>query len=77
MQNKLFINARERSFSLLPLKSKQHLLFVGVRTGEDFRFLPSDVHIKGIDLSQDMLNKNTWKTYYTSTSECRAITISC
>ncbi|MCI0768532.1 class I SAM-dependent methyltransferase [Bacillus sp. TL12] len=57
MSNKLFIKARERAFSLLPLKSKQDILFVGVGTGEDFRFIPSDVHITGIDLSQDMLNK--------------------
>lgn len=57
MSNKLFIKARERAFSLLPLKSKQDILFVGVGTGEDFRFIPSDVNITGIDLSQDMLNK--------------------
>lgn len=57
MRNKLFIKGRERAFSLLPLKSKQHILFVGVGTGEDLRFIPSDVHITGIDLSQDMLNK--------------------
>ncbi|HDR3890113.1 TPA: methyltransferase domain-containing protein [Bacillus cereus] len=62
MSNKLFIKARERAFSLLSLKSKQHILFVGVGTGEDFRFIPSDVHITGIDLSQDMLNKAKTKT---------------
>ncbi|WP_255292961.1 class I SAM-dependent methyltransferase [Bacillus toyonensis] len=57
MRNKLFIKARERAFSLLPLKSKQDILFVGVGTGEDFRFIPPYVNITGIDLSQDMLNK--------------------
>lgn len=50
MSNKLFIKARERAFSLLPLKSKQDILFVGVGTGEDLRFIPSDVNITGIDL---------------------------
>ncbi|MDF2946561.1 MAG: hypothetical protein K0S51_1240 [Bacillales bacterium] len=52
---KIFRTARKKAISLLPLKSNDEILLVGVGTGEDLQFLPENVLITGIDLSNDML----------------------
>lgn len=55
MQNRFFIKARDRAFSLVPFTKNQQVLLVGVGTGQDIPLLPNNTLITGIDLSDHML----------------------
>ncbi len=55
MQNRFFIKARKRAFSLVPFTKHQKILLVGVGTGQDIPLLPNNTLITGIDLSDHML----------------------
>lgn len=66
MDNRVFFKARERAFQLLPMEPNQKVLLVGIGTGEDLRFLPADVQIVGIDLSEEMLSRARKKAPYPS-----------
>jgi phosphatidylethanolamine/phosphatidyl-N-methylethanolamine N-methyltransferase len=55
MGNSLFRKARQQAFSEIEVKQGDSMLLVGVGTGEDFPFLPTEAVITGIDLSEDML----------------------
>lgn len=57
MGNKLFRNARMKTFSMLEMQAGQKMLLVGVGTGEDLPYIDTDIEITGIDLSECMLEK--------------------
>ena len=62
MGNGLFRKARKQAFSEISVNHGESILLVGVGTGEDFPFLPDDVKVTGIDLSEDMLKIAAGKT---------------
>ncbi len=55
--NHLFMHGRKRALELLNLQRGEKVLLVGIGTGADLPFLPSDADATGIDLSPDMLAK--------------------
>ncbi len=57
MGNSLFASGRRKAFSQVQIRPQEQVLLVGVGTGEDLRFLPHDVNITGIDLSEAMLKQ--------------------
>jgi ubiquinone/menaquinone biosynthesis C-methylase UbiE len=48
---------RKRAIDLFRFRHGERLLIVGVGTGADLQFLPSDIEIEGIDDSPEMLKK--------------------
>lgn len=53
-----FLKARKKLFASLDIKSKSKVLFVGVGTGADLRFIKGkDVSVTAIDLSPEMLDQ--------------------
>ncbi|MFI8708516.1 class I SAM-dependent methyltransferase [Bacillus sp. NPDC077411] len=64
MQNRFFIQARKRAFSLVSFTENQQVLLVGVGTGQDIPLLPTNTLITGIDLSEHMLIKAKRKYPY-------------
>jgi len=50
-----FVKGRTRAWQLANLSSGEEVLLVGVGTGIDFKYLPEDVSVTGIDLSSSML----------------------
>jgi phosphatidylethanolamine/phosphatidyl-N-methylethanolamine N-methyltransferase len=58
-----FLEARKRVFSNVHFKPKETILFNGVGTGADLKYLPSfPVEVYAIDLSKEMLAKSK-RTY--------------
>lgn len=53
--NRIFNDARRKGLDLLKLQPGERVLIVGVGTGQDFPFLPHDIHVVGIDISEAML----------------------
>lgn len=51
----IFNNQRKLEIDLLRLKPEDKVLFIGVGTGEDFKFLPKGVQVTGIDITDEML----------------------
>lgn len=47
---------REVEMSMLSLKSGDSILFIGIGTGEDLRFIPEEVNVTGIDITEGMLD---------------------
>lgn len=47
---------RELEISMLNLKAGDKVLFIGIGTGEDLRFIPEGVSVTGIDITEEMLN---------------------
>ncbi|UZQ48895.1 class I SAM-dependent methyltransferase [Clostridium kluyveri] len=47
---------RETEISMLNLKSGDKILFIGIGTGEDLRFIPEGVSVTGIDITEEMLD---------------------
>jgi len=50
---------RQRALNLLDLKPGDNLLIPGVGMGHDLPYIPSSVHVEGIDLSDVMLSAAT------------------
>jgi phosphatidylethanolamine/phosphatidyl-N-methylethanolamine N-methyltransferase len=48
---------RKRAIDLFQFRHGERLLIVGIGTGADLQFLPSDIEIEGIDDSPEMLKK--------------------
>lgn len=55
MSRSIFRSARHRALSLLDIEPGDHVLLVGVGTGEDLAFVPPATSLVGIDLSEEML----------------------
>lgn len=55
---------REVEISMLKLKRGDKVLFVGIGTGEDLKFIPEGVIVKGIDITEEMLNVARNKANY-------------
>lgn len=51
----IFNNQRKLEIDLLTLNAEDKVLFIGVGTGEDFKFLPKGVRVTGIDITEEML----------------------
>lgn len=51
-----FNNQRKLEIELLKLTSKHKILFIGVGTGEDLKFVPKDAHVTAIDITEEMLD---------------------
>lgn len=51
----IFNNQRKLEIDLLSLNQEDKVLFIGVGTGEDFKFLPKGVQVTGIDITEEML----------------------
>lgn len=52
-----FINKqREAEISMLGLIPGDKVLFIGIGTGEDLRFVPQGVSVIGVDITEEMLN---------------------
>jgi ubiquinone/menaquinone biosynthesis C-methylase UbiE len=52
-----FINKqREAEISMLGLKPGDKVLFIGIGTGEDLRFVAQGVSVTGIDITEEMLD---------------------
>ncbi len=47
---------REVEISMLELKNEDKILFVGIGTGEDLRFIPKEVDVTGVDITNEMLD---------------------
>lgn len=47
---------REVEISMLNLKNEDKILFVGIGTGEDLRFIPEGISVTGIDITNEMLD---------------------
>jgi ubiquinone/menaquinone biosynthesis C-methylase UbiE len=46
---------REAEITMLNLKEGDKILFIGVGTGEDLRFIPKGVKVVGVDITDEML----------------------
>lgn len=46
---------RETEISMLNLNPGDSVLFIGIGTGEDLRFIPEGVNVTGIDITEEML----------------------
>ncbi|MGG1575364.1 class I SAM-dependent methyltransferase [Fictibacillus sp. NRS-1165] len=54
----MFIKARQKVFQDVVFKKEEKILFAGVGTGADLRYLPSfPVEVTAVDYSQEMLEK--------------------
>ncbi|EQB86137.1 ubiquinone/menaquinone biosynthesis C-methylase UbiE [Clostridium punense] len=51
----IFNNQRKLEIDLLTLNPEDKVLFIGVGTGEDFKFLPKGVQVTGVDITEEML----------------------
>jgi phosphatidylethanolamine/phosphatidyl-N-methylethanolamine N-methyltransferase len=51
-----FNNQRKLEIELLKLTSKDKILFIGVGTGEDLKFVPKDASVTAIDITEEMLD---------------------
>lgn len=47
---------REAEMLMLNLKAGDSVLFIGIGTGEDLRFIPEGVNVTGIDITEEMLS---------------------
>lgn len=47
---------REVEISMLNLKNEDKILFVGIGTGEDLRFIPEGISVTGVDITNEMLD---------------------
>ncbi|ERK31930.1 phosphatidylethanolamine N-methyltransferase [Clostridium intestinale URNW] len=47
---------REVEISMLNLKNEDKILFVGIGTGEDLRFIPEGIGVTGVDITNEMLD---------------------
>lgn len=47
---------REAEILMLNLKAGDSVLFIGIGTGEDLRFIPEGVNVTGIDITEEMLS---------------------
>jgi phosphatidylethanolamine/phosphatidyl-N-methylethanolamine N-methyltransferase len=62
---KIFEHGRYVAFNMMNVKPNEKILEVGVGTGLSLPLYPKEVHITGIDISQEMLDKaNAKKQYY-------------
>lgn len=51
-----YINSqRKLELSMLNIKKGDRILLIGIGTGEDLRFLPRDVKVTGVDITNEML----------------------
>lgn len=66
--NRLFLPGRERAMEALALQPGEHVLIVGVGTGEDLLLLPVGIMAVGIDLSPEMLGKARGKLHLCAAS---------
>lgn len=55
--NRLFTEARKKALSKLSFQDNSNVLIAGVGTGQDLPFLPANINITGIDISEEMLKK--------------------
>jgi ubiquinone/menaquinone biosynthesis C-methylase UbiE len=55
--NRIFQRGRKRALELLDIQPGERVLIVGIGTGADLPLLPAGVHVTGIDLSPEMLDK--------------------
>jgi ubiquinone/menaquinone biosynthesis C-methylase UbiE len=55
MSHSIFRSARHHALTLLDIEPGEHVLLVGVGTGEDLAFVPPATSLVGIDLSEEML----------------------
>jgi ubiquinone/menaquinone biosynthesis C-methylase UbiE len=46
---------REAEIAMLNLKEGDRILFIGIGTGEDLRFIPKGVKVVGVDITDEML----------------------
>lgn len=51
----IFNSQRKLEINLLTLNPEDKILFIGVGTGEDLKFLPKGVQVTGIDITEEML----------------------
>lgn len=47
---------RELEISMLNLKAGDRILFIGIGTGEDLKFIPKGLEIVGVDITDEMLD---------------------
>lgn len=47
---------RELEISMLNLKAGDKVLFIGIGTGEDLKYLPKGVEVVGVDITDEMLH---------------------
>jgi ubiquinone/menaquinone biosynthesis C-methylase UbiE len=47
---------RELEISMINLKAGDRILFIGIGTGEDLKFLPKGVEVVGVDITDEMLD---------------------
>lgn len=47
---------RELEISMLNLKAGDRVLFIGIGTGEDLKFIPKGLEIVGVDITDEMLD---------------------
>ncbi|WP_432666980.1 methyltransferase domain-containing protein [Wukongibacter baidiensis] len=53
--SKIINKQREKAINLLRLQENDRVLLIGIGTGEDLKFLPKDVKVTGIDITDEML----------------------
>ncbi len=53
--SKIINKQREIAVNLLRLKENNKVLLIGIGTGEDLKFIPKDVKVTGIDITDEML----------------------
>ncbi len=54
--SKYISKQREAEISMLNLKEEDNILFVGIGTGEDLRFIPKGINVTGVDITNEMLD---------------------
>ncbi|QKG84408.1 methyltransferase domain-containing protein [Kroppenstedtia pulmonis] len=55
--NRWFSRVRRRLFSLVSFQPEDRVLLAGVGTGLDIPYIPPEVHLTGIDITPNMLDK--------------------
>jgi Mn-dependent DtxR family transcriptional regulator len=63
---------RELEISMLNLKKGDSVLFIGIGTGEDLKFLPRGVEVVGVDITDEMLNIARKKAGFTRVHDLSA-----
>ncbi|SHI64992.1 class I SAM-dependent methyltransferase [Clostridium intestinale] len=54
--SKYISKQRKAEISMLNLKEEDNILFVGIGTGEDLRFIPKGINVTGVDITNEMLD---------------------
>lgn len=55
MGSPIFAGARKKGLGLLEFRPGQKVLLVGIGTGQDLSYIPGEVSVTGVDLSEEML----------------------